>query len=106
MQFSGVIVTLSPKRLAPTLEQLTRLPGVEVHHIDPVGSRAVLVLETDSLDGQKDTFQNVQSVPGVVSTDLVYHLPDADLLPENEPEDQPEDEQAAAQNPFPAGGRP
>ena len=77
MQYSGVLVVTSPHAFGPCMEALARISGVDVHHAYPDRGRAVVVLETESLEDQKRTFRVIQEAPGVLTADLVYHYADS-----------------------------
>ena len=73
MNLSGILVVAAPGRLDDVVAGLPALPGVEVHHRDDAGSRVVVVQEATSIDDEVAGIRRIQSLPGVVSAEMVYH---------------------------------
>jgi len=70
---TGVVVRAQPDRLQPIRALLTQLRGVEVHAVHESGNMVVTIEE---LAGEKlalDTLSEINKIPGVLSTSLVYH---------------------------------
>jgi len=70
---TGVVVRAKPEQLEPIRAQLAQLRGVEVHALNPAGN---LVVTIEELDGEKlalDTLSQINQIPGVLATTLVYH---------------------------------
>jgi len=87
MQYSGVVLTAAPGNLPSIQEALSRLPGVEIHHIRPDRGMLVLVLEAETVPCHQELFRAIQAVPSVLETELVYHY--VDTPPESAPAADP-----------------
>lgn len=70
---ASLLVRATPAVLPAVLDQLARLPGIEVHHIDTDAGRAVLTLETDALSDEAARLEDIRRTPGVLTAELVYH---------------------------------
>ena len=73
MSYSGIVVRADPKGLAEVADRLVALPGVQVHQRHAESGRMVLTLEAGTPDEEVAGLRRIQTVPGVVSADLVYH---------------------------------
>ena len=73
MSYSGIVVRANPAGLAEVAERLVELPGVQVHQKHPESGRVVLTLEARTSDEEVAGLRRIQTIPGVVSADLVYH---------------------------------
>ncbi|RDE24074.1 hypothetical protein DV711_00240 [Motiliproteus coralliicola] len=70
---TGVVVRTAPDQSKAVAERLTEMKGVEVH---AVGDEGNLVVTVEELDGEKfalKTIEDINNMPGVLSTSLVYH---------------------------------
>ncbi|SAK96025.1 assembly protein for periplasmic nitrate reductase [Caballeronia calidae] len=80
---AGVVVYARIEALQRVADALAALPGAQVHGSSAEG-RIVLTLESDRSSCVAEQLQAVQSIPGVVSTALVYqHHEHADSLNED-----------------------
>lgn len=85
MSYSGIVVCTRPDRLADLALSLSDLPGVQVHQRDTATGRLVVTLEAGSVDDEIRGLRQIQSFPGVVSADLVYHcLPEGSVPTQTE----------------------
>lgn len=69
---AGVLVHAAPAHIARVEEQLTQLPGVEVHAVTPEGKLVVTVEESEG----RMTGENVMrlyEIDGVLSAAMIYH---------------------------------
>lgn len=73
MSYSGIVVRADPAGLAKVADRLNDLPGVQVHQKHPESGRVVLTLEAGTADEEVAGLRRIQTIPGVVSADLVYH---------------------------------
>ena len=76
MQFSGVLVTSAPADVAEVAARLDAMPGVEVYARHPESGRIVVVQEAAELEVHESRLRAIQSLPGVLAAELVYHLAD------------------------------
>ena len=67
MNISGVIVHSKPENIAAVREQLTALPGVEIHAVGDDG-RMVVTVEEASDNKMADTVNGLQDLKGVIAT--------------------------------------
>ena len=72
MPISGVVVTCAPGCGTAVAEELSSLPGVEVHGILDDG-QIVAVLEADSVQAEVDLVSGLHDLNGVVAVRLAYH---------------------------------
>lgn len=68
----GVIVHAAPGRGADVARALAEMPGVEVHADDGAGRLVITVEDTTEIPAARGLL-NVNALPGVVNTALVYH---------------------------------
>lgn len=73
MNLSGILVVARPERLSAVIRALDALPGVEVHQVDAVTGRIVVVQEAHSVDAEAEGLKRIQAIPGVALATLVYH---------------------------------
>jgi len=75
---SGLCVTTSSEDLTAVQNILNNRPGIEVHGIDPDSGRLVVTQECSSVADHQDGLRDIQSLPGVLTADLVIHYQDPD----------------------------
>ena len=68
----GVLVYAIPGTSESLAQDLTAMPGTEVHHKTEDG-RLIVTVESDSQRKAGDVLLQLQSLPGVASASLVYH---------------------------------
>jgi nitrate reductase NapAB chaperone NapD len=73
-----VLVGVEPERIPAALEALAAIEGAEVHQIDELAARAIVVLESDDRTGQERLFRALQALPGVRSVELTHHWIDTE----------------------------
>ena len=71
MNISGVVVRTRPKQLEAIRQQLSTMPGVEIHAASDDG-RMVVTIENDAAT-MIETMNSFHDIKGVVSTSLIYH---------------------------------
>jgi len=76
LQYSGIVVTVSPATLSDTVTRLNALPGVEIHQTDTDRGKIIAVLEGEALEEHGDMLRRIQDLPGVVTADLACHVDD------------------------------
>ena len=73
MHLSGLLVFCEPTSTEACVQGLERCSDVDVYVTDSARGRVVVVLETETLEGQADGLRRVQRVPHVKTAELVYH---------------------------------
>jgi len=73
MNLSGILVTAEPAALPTVLASLATLPGIEVHEVDAVRGRIVVVQEACDVGAEMDGFTRIRALPHVINADLVCH---------------------------------
>jgi len=73
MHFSGLLIRTHPASVDACKRELSRCPGLDVYATDAPGGRIVAVLETTTAQEQEDGLRRAQSLPHVISAELVYH---------------------------------
>lgn len=85
MKIVSMLLSVRPERLPSVREQLSAMPGVQVHGA-AVDSRLVVSIEDACGDDLMPRVLVVQGLPGVLSTTLTYEYCDDELvLPEKRP---------------------
>jgi nitrate reductase NapAB chaperone NapD len=82
---SGLCVTTRPEDLATVREMLKERPGVEVAAGDAGGGRLVVTQEFATVREHQDGLRQIQSLPGVLTADLVIHYLDPGGPPDPQP---------------------
>ena len=72
LHISSLVVQALPSRLRPVREAIMRLAGAEIGAVAP-GGRIVVTLETTSEAEFLRRFSQIDRLPGVGSTTLVFH---------------------------------
>ena len=78
MHYSGILVRAKADDFPSCIEQLERIPGVEVHFCYPDSGRLIAVLETASAGEQEEGLRRMQLSPRVLQAAFVHHRIDAD----------------------------
>lgn len=73
MNLSSIVVVVPPDHLAAALEQLTALPGVEVHYVEERTGRIVVIQEAATVDGEQQGLRRIQGLPRVIQAEMSYH---------------------------------
>ena len=72
MNISGVVVRAFPRDIEVVTRSLTQIEGVEVHGANKDG-RLVVTVEQPGEQGLSDVLDQMQSMPGILSTSLIYN---------------------------------
>ena len=72
MNISGVMVRAYPNKIQAVEEILLSMEGVEVHGHNDDG-RMVVTVEQANTREASDVIMQMQNVPGVLSTMMIYH---------------------------------
>lgn len=80
MHFSSILVTAVPTSFPECLQRLETLAGVEVHLRYPDRGRVVVTQETRTMEDQQEGFRRIQSLPEVLTAELVYQYQAAGIL--------------------------
>ena len=81
---SGVVILCQPSDVKRIQEAAETLEGVESHFCDESG-KIVVTLETNSIDNEIKMIKQLESIPGVISAQMVYsyHSNELEALREN-----------------------
>jgi nitrate reductase NapAB chaperone NapD len=72
MHFSGLLIRANPSSTEDCERELSQCRGLEVYTTDAATGRIVAVLETRTIEEQEAVLRQAQSLPHVVSAELVY----------------------------------
>jgi nitrate reductase NapAB chaperone NapD len=78
MHYSGILVVVDPLEVKSSMDELSRLPGVEVHYCDPESGRIIVVQETETVLAQEEGLRSIQALPRVKMAALVEHRIDSE----------------------------
>ncbi len=89
MNLSGILIISTPSEIDTLIETLNAMPDVEVHHIDRVSNKLIVVQEAESIHNEVDGLKKIKKLPGIVLAEMVYHYiaDDKSLSPEKLPDD-------------------
>lgn len=73
MHFSGLLIRTKPNSIEDCKRELSQCRGLEVYTTDAETGRIVAVLETNTVEEQEAGLRRAQSLPHVISAELVYH---------------------------------
>ena len=73
MNISGILVIVPGDRVAETIQALSALPGVDVHHTDPSTGRIVVTQEATTVQDEVDGLKRIKALPHVVLAEMVHH---------------------------------
>ncbi|MCU0897706.1 MAG: chaperone NapD [Burkholderiales bacterium] len=73
MNLSGILVVARPQQFDECVATLALLEGVEVHQTDAETGRIVVVQAAPAVDDEIEGLKRIQSLPTVLTADLVYH---------------------------------
>jgi nitrate reductase NapD len=73
MHYSGLVVISKRGSADACARELADCPGIDVYVADEASGRIVAVLETETVEEQENGLRRVQTLPHVVSAELVYH---------------------------------
>jgi len=71
MELAGLIVRALPRHVEGVESNLLSIPGLEVHHIDPLG-RMIVTLEHDTPKSLSNSISLLQAMDKVLAVSLVY----------------------------------
>ena len=72
MDISGVLVRTYPEHIQSVTDVLTKIESVEVHGNNEDG-RIVVTVEQETAGKLSDLLVQMQDIPGVLSTSMIYH---------------------------------
>lgn len=73
MNYSALLVTSKPGKLSEMLSSLKKMQNVEVHHIDKVAGRCIVVLEAPGVGDEVEEFKKISTLESVMDCALVVH---------------------------------
>ena len=77
VHISSLVVHCRVDTISPVIDAISALPGAEVPEHNDQG-KLVVLLETSGQAGIMKHISEIESLPGVISTALVYHQIDTD----------------------------
>ncbi|MEH0664834.1 chaperone NapD [Vibrio scophthalmi] len=78
VHISSLVVHAAPSHLNEVKDSISALPNAEIYADSPEG-KLVVVLETQNQGFITDTIDEINNLPNVLSTVLVYHQIETDL---------------------------
>lgn len=75
---SGLCITARRDDMAAVEKMLNRIPGLEVHALDFATGRLIAVQECATVEEHQQQLRELQTLPGVLTADLVLHYRDPD----------------------------
>lgn len=73
MNLSGILVVVTPRRMAEAIGRLNALPGVEVHHSDSATGKIVVTQEAPTVEDEVEGLRRIQMLPHVLVAEMVRH---------------------------------
>jgi nitrate reductase NapD len=73
MNISGILVIVSPQQVDSMVEQLARLDGIDVHHVDTATGRIVITQEAETIRDEMDGLKRIRALPGIILAEMSYH---------------------------------
>lgn len=73
MNVSAILVVVPVHRIDATLEILSGLEGVEVHHHDPDTGRIVVTQEAETIRAEVAGLERIKALPAVILAEMVSH---------------------------------
>jgi len=73
MNISGILVVVAPEKIDSTVEKLTALQGIDVHHIDQPSGRIVITQEAETVHDEVDGLKRIRALPGIILAEMSYH---------------------------------
>ena len=75
---AGLVVMTRPEHLERVRAGLSRLPGAEIHAVDPCG-KLVITLDAPSDGAIADLMHRIPDLPGVLACTLAHHHSESNL---------------------------
>jgi nitrate reductase NapAB chaperone NapD len=75
---SGLCITARRDQLSAVEEMLNTRPGLEVHARDDRSGRLIAVQECATVEEHQQKLRELQTLPGVLTAELVVHYQDPD----------------------------
>jgi len=73
MNISGILVIVSPEKVNSTIEKLSALEGIDVHHIDLPSGRIIITQEAESIHDEVEGLKHIRALPGIILAEMSYH---------------------------------
>jgi periplasmic nitrate reductase NapD len=73
VNFSGILVMAKPESHSQVIGALNALEGVEVHQVDAVTGRIVVVQEAEDIHAEIEGVKRIKALPNVIMAEMVYH---------------------------------
>ena len=79
MHYSGILVLFAEDAFRTGLDCVERIDGISVEFVYPESRRAIVVLETETLEQQKDGLRSIQAISHVTVAEFAYHRIEEDM---------------------------
>ena len=73
MNISGILVIVSPQRVASMVDHLNGLDGIDVHHSEAATGRIVITQEAETINDEVDGLKRIRALPGIILAEMSYH---------------------------------
>jgi len=73
MNLSAILVIALPSQMEVCARQLSRLPGITVHHFDAASGKIVVTQEAASIDDEIEGLKRIKALAEVSMAEMVYH---------------------------------
>ena len=73
MNISGILVVVSPEKVNSTVESLSALEGIDVHHIDQPSGRIIITQEAEAIHDEVEGLKRIRALPGIILAEMSYH---------------------------------
>ena len=70
---ASMVLWVEPLNIQDVCFKLSHLPGTEVHGFDHEAGKVVVLLEAKDQSQLMETMEHMNQLPGVISSQLVYH---------------------------------
>ncbi len=78
LSYSGLCISARREEMAAVEQMLNQRPGLEVHARDLQSGRLIAVQECATVEQHQQRLRELQTLPGVLTADLVLHYRDPD----------------------------
>lgn len=73
MNLSAILVVTTPSRVDASIAMLANLPGITVHHSDPVTGKIMISQEAESIDAEVEGLKRIKALSEVAMAEMIYH---------------------------------
>jgi len=84
MNLSAILIVTTPERVEACIAMLDSLPGVSVHHSDPVSARIMAIQEAETIAAEVEGLKRIKALDDIVMAEMIYHYFEEDAQLEAE----------------------